>query len=389
MIFRRKKLIYTLLLLSINLLFAQNDSAKISFNGQITAWAVGQVESPYNIQFGGRFVPTLLGDFSITQKTNFDFEVSANINGSTDFTGFQYDTIMGQIKPYRVWGRFSGSNWEIRGGLQKINFGSAKMFRPLMWFDAMDVRDPLQLTDGVYGLLSKYFFHNNANIWLWGLIGNKNPKGYELYGSSQWKPEYGGRFQTPLGKGEIAVSTNFRKVLVPNLASSIPNNDYLLNESRIGLDGKWDVGIGLWFESSVTFTDKKNYTVPTVFNVQDMWNIGADYTFGIGNGLGMTVEYFRYHAGDEFLLKGMAVDVLGTMLTYPISLIDNLSGMFFYLPGQTKLMNYLSWSRTYDNFNIYGIAYWNPDNVNLVSAQSQSRNMFAGKGLQLMLSYNF
>ena len=361
----------------------QNDSTHLSFSGQVIAWGIGQFQAPVPTQFGGRFVPTMLGNFQLSPKSKLDFEASLNINGSLNYTGFHNDTILGQLKPYRVWLRYSGDNWEVRAGLQKINFGSAKMFRPLMWFDAMDVRDPLQLTDGVYGVLGKYFFQNNANLWLWGLIGNKNPKGYELWGSSVWKPEIGGRFEMPAGPGEIAVSTNHRK-LQYNVGLG---NEF--NETRSGLDGKWDLGIGLWFESSVTITDTQNNNFPLVFKVQDMWNLGADYTLPIGSGLGVTVEYFRYHAGDKFLVEGTTVNVVGAMLTYPLSMLDNLSGMLFYLPDQNKWMNYLSWGRTYDNFNIYAIGYWNPDNVQLVTAQTQSRNMFAGKGIQIMLNYNF
>lgn len=371
------------LLLNLLRLMAQNDSTKIMFNGQITTWGVSQLSSPLPIQLGTRFVPTLLGDFS-----EFDFEASLNINSSINFTGLQFDTIMGQFKPYRVWARYSGENWEVRAGLQKINFGTAKMFRPLMWFDAMDVRDPLQLTDGVYGVLGKYFFENNANLWAWGLLGNKNPKGYEMYGSSQWKPELGGRFQMPLGAGEIALSSNFRKINVPNLVSSIPNNDYLLDESRIGLDGKWDVGVGLWFETSVNITDKKNNLIPTVSKVQDMWNIGADYTFPIGNGVGVTVEYFRYHSGEQFLVNGNTLNLIGSMFTYPLSILDNLSAMVFYVPGPDLLFNYVSWSRTYDNWSWYAIGFWNPTTP-LAISQRQGTNIFAGKGVQLMVNYNF
>ena len=361
----------------------QNDSTHLSFNGQVTAWGIGQFQTPIPMQFGARFVPTLLGNFQLSAKSKLDFEASININGSLNYTGFHNDTILGQLKPYRIWLRYSGDNWEVRAGLQKINFGSAKLFRPLMWFDAMDVRDPLHLTDGVYGVLGKYFFQNNANLWLWGLIGNKNPKGYELWGSTEWKPEIGGRFEMPAGPGEIAVSTHNRR-LNYNIGSGKE-----FNETRIGLDGKWDVGIGLWFESSITITDAQNNPFLFPFKVQDMWNVGADYTVPLGNGLGVTIEYFRYHAGDKFLVEGNAVNVVGTMLTYPLSMLDNLSGMIFYLPDQNKWMNYLSWGRTYDNFTIYAIGYWNPDNVQLVTAQTQSRNMFAGKGIQVMVNYNF
>ncbi|MBV5343660.1 hypothetical protein JZU68_08690, partial [bacterium] len=118
----------------------------------------------------------------------------------------------------------------------------------------MDVRDPLQLTNGVYGVLGKYFFENNANLWLWGLIGNENRKGWELFGTEKWKPEVGGRIELPMPKGEMALTTHYRKVHAVNMLSSAWNDYRLLNENRIGLDGKWDVGVGLWFESSTTIT---------------------------------------------------------------------------------------------------------------------------------------
>jgi len=56
-----------------------------------------------------------------------------------------------------MWIRLSTKQFELRAGLQKINFGSATLLRPLMWFDKIDPRDPLQLTDGVYALLARYY----------------------------------------------------------------------------------------------------------------------------------------------------------------------------------------------------------------------------------------
>jgi len=373
-----------ILLLSYCFLEAQEDSTKITFNGQVTGWGVGQFENPFGIQLGGRFVPTLLGNIRLTPKARFDFEASLNINGSANFTGLHYDSVMGQFKPYRVWARYSLNKWELRFGLQKINFGSAKLFRPLMWFDEMDVRDPLQLTNGVYGGLARYYFSNNANIWLWTLLGNKKPKGYESIGTAQWQPEVGGRVQIPAGPGELALSTNFRNVDVHNVLLTAPEKT-LLSEKRIGLDGKWDLGIGLWFESSVTKLDANTYNLPIV---QDSWNLGADYTFGVGSGLGMTLEYFRYHSGDRFLVDGMAVNVIGSMFTYPVSVLDNVSAMVFYIPGNNLVFNYVNWTRTYDNWTLYAIGYWNPSTP-LTISQSQGKNLFTGKGLQLMVNYNF
>jgi hypothetical protein len=160
----------------------------------------------------------------------------------------------------------------------------------------------------------------------------------------------------------------------------------LLNESRIGLDGKWDLGIGLWFESSVTKLQPNVDKLPTV---QDAWNLGADYTFGVGNGLGATVEYFRYHSGDQFLVKGTTLTLVGTLFTYPVSILDNLSAMVFYIPGRNLVYNYLNWTRTYDNWTFYAIGYWNPVNFQLITSSSQGNNLFAGRGVQLMVNYNF
>jgi len=379
-----KLFIVVVILFSFSDLSAQNDSSKVSFNGQLTTWGVGQFQDPFGIQTGGRFVPTLLGNFNLTPTTKIDFEASLNINGTANFTGLRYDSVKGQLKPYRVWARYSTNKWEMRLGLQKINFGSAKLFRPLMWFDGVDVRDPLQLTDGVYGVLGRYYFPNNANVWLWSLIGNKKPKGYEAIGSAQWQPEIGGRIQIPAGPGELAVSTNFRNVDVHNFMINEPENT-LLSEKRIGLDGKWDLGIGLWFESSVTKLDANTYSLPTV---QDLWNLGADYTFGIGSGLGMTLEYFRYHTGNQFLINGTAINLIGSLFTYPVSILDNISAMVFYIPENNLVFNYVNWTRTYDNWTLYAIGYWNPSTP-LTLSQSQGKNLFTGKGIQLMVNYNF
>lgn len=219
------------------LCFSQSDVQKsLRFNGQVVGWATVQIDNPVFWQPGARFVPSLTWKQSITSNTTFDAEASLNIYGNADFRNFKTDTLNRQIKPYRVWLRYSNQNFELRAGLQKINFGQARMFRPLMWFDGMDVRDPLQLTDGVYGLLAKYFFENNANIWAWGLLANENRKGWELFGSEKWKPELGGRVELPLLNGEIALSTHHRKVKAINLLSSQLNNFQLLNESRFGLD---------------------------------------------------------------------------------------------------------------------------------------------------------
>ena len=363
---------------------APNDTAAIehavTFSGQVTAWEITHFSNPVLWQTGGRFVPALLGNFKTGENSKLDFEASIHINCNLNYTGCDLSDKQGEIQPYRMWLRYSSNQWEIRGGLQKINFGTAKMFRPLMWFDGMDVRDPLKLTNGVYGVLGKYFFKNNANIWIWSLVGNSKPKGWELFGSKKWMPELGGRAEIPVLNGEMALSTHIRAVEIPVVGKQ-------LHENRLGLDGKWDVGPGLWFESSIIRLEKNEYNLP---RYQDAWNVGADYTVNIGNGIGLTLEYFRYHAGNSFLVNGNSINLVGSMFTYPLNMLDNLTAMFFYTRNSSNLwFSYLSWNRTYDKFSIYLMAFWNPDVSLPINTTLQGKNLFSGKGLQLMASYNF
>jgi hypothetical protein len=114
-----------------------------------------------------------------------------------------------------------------------------------------------------------------------------------------------------------------------------------------------------------------------------------DYTLPVGSGIGVTLEYFRYHAGNEFFINGTTLAMMGSMFTYPLNITDNLSAMLFYNPEQNQLYNYVSWSRMLDSWSFYAIGYWNPVSVQMLNFQTNEPNLFSGKGIQLMVSYNF
>ena len=108
--------------------------------------------------------------------------------------------------------------------------------------DPRDPRDPLQITEGVYGVLVREYLPRNFTVWAWGLYGNEHLKGLELSPTHERTPEYGGRFQAPLSKGEIAFTTHYRRADLSKGFSSVDaGEDPLARENRYGLDGKWDV----------------------------------------------------------------------------------------------------------------------------------------------------
>jgi len=124
---KTKSILIGLLFCTGILLLSAEDKAGVAFNGQAVLWTTAQFENPFVIQPGGRFVPTLTGKFDFKKQSYVDFEGSWNINGSLTYEKGNLVDTTGQIKPYRIWGRYANDQFEIRAGLQKLKFGWAKL----------------------------------------------------------------------------------------------------------------------------------------------------------------------------------------------------------------------------------------------------------------------
>ena len=360
------------------------ETEKDTFNlsGQVSAWGGYNSGNPLPVITGGRYIPSVYYGIRPQADRLFDFEASANLYGSLAFHPFDASESHAAIKPYRLWMRYSTDQLEIRLGLQKINFGSASMLRPLMWFDQIDPRDPLHLTDGVWALLGRYYFLNNANIWLWGLYGNHDPRGWELIPSNKKIPEFGGRIQVPVPNGEMGLSYHFRKAdnsgmpLFTDFNNEIP-------EDRFGFDAKWDMKTGFWIEGSWT---RKRMDAGTLTN-QEILNAGIDYTFGLGNGLYMAYEHLILSYDQKpFDFRNRTSFSLLTA-TYPAGLFDNLSAIIYYNWTSHQVYNFATWQRQFDNIVFYLMAYWNPEGYGL-PAKTGPQNYFSGKGFRIMFVFN-
>ncbi|MDD2637102.1 MAG: hypothetical protein PHW82_16550, partial [Bacteroidales bacterium] len=148
--------------LSMSVVNAQVDTVKKSphkfeFDGQASAYTSYSPDNELDWFVGCRYLPELNYEYNFKNKSMLDFEVSANVYGSVLFHTFDSLKTDGDINPYRLWGRYSGKQYEIRVGLQKIDFGTAMMLRSLQWFDEIDPRDPLKFTTGVYAALGRYY----------------------------------------------------------------------------------------------------------------------------------------------------------------------------------------------------------------------------------------
>jgi hypothetical protein len=359
-------------------------SQNLDLKGQMSGWFMVNGSSSTRVQMGLRYIPSFSLKKSWKEKYSLDTEISVNAYGTAQASSLDEIQTTGEIKPYRMWIRFSTTQFEARLGLQKINFGSAMLLRPLMWFDRIDPNDPLQLTDGVYGFLLKYTFLNNANIWLWGLYGNNEPKGWETVPTQQESVEYGGRFQFLLLAGEMAFSYHHRRIDAGKSLLDQPLlNEHQVPENRFALDGKWDIGIGVWFEGALIHQDFRFFPLRYQRNI----NLGADYTFGLKNGLHIMGEYLIMEASESAFGSGETIKFSVLSLDYPLGLMDRIKGMAFHDWESGDWYRFITWQRMSDRWSFYLIGFWNPDRYQLYLNQ-QGKNLFAGKGIQIMVVFN-
>lgn len=352
----------------------------LEFGAQNAVWTNYQVGGSF--QAGGRSVPQLsIGDSFNNELV--DAEIALNIAGYQHVNPGKLPHGEFVAKPYRLWTRYSNQQLEIRLGLQKINFGSADLLRPLMWFDHLDPRDPLQQTDGVWAALGRYYFLNNANIWLWLIYPENKRRTWELLPSDQTFPEWGGRVQHPLGNGEVAMS--FHRRNVNQTAIKTPGDESVFAEHRFGIDGKWDWLLGCWFEATIT---QSAISVDSYRN-QRMLNIGTDYTFGLGNGLHVTVEQLFVSFAPEIFASTIENSTFSALsISYPKSLFDQLNLIIYYDWTSSQAYTFASWKHQFKHIDMHLLAWVNPE-VYRIPTQEQAGLNFGGKGIQLMIVYNF
>ena len=359
-------------------------SQQLEFQGQLSGWAAASRADSSSFQFGLRYIPTLSLTKLFARSITFDTEISVNTYAAAMGPSIGHLGTSGKFSPYRIWLRFSSPQFEARVGLQKISFGSATLLRPLMWFDGLDPNDPLQLTNGVYGLLLRYTCLNNANVWAWGLYGNDELKGWETTPTQKKIPEYGGRLQLPLFKGEIAFSYHHRRIdpsrsLLPQVAiepAPVP-------EDRLAVDGKWDVGAGLWVEGTLARQDFKLFPL----KYQKTVNFGLDYTFSVGNGLHILGEHLINQSSANALTGGSSSDFSALSVDYPLGITDRIRGMAFYAWETADWYRFLTWQRVTDRWGFYIIGFWNPESYRIYANQ-QGKSIFVGRGIEVMLVFN-
>jgi hypothetical protein len=278
-----------------------------------------------------------------------------------------------------------------------------------MWFDRLDPRDPLQLTEGVWGLLTRAYLPGNVTLWGWVLRGEEGLKGWELLPTLEGTAEAGARVQLPLGPGELGLTYHHRR-FDPEATGLFPNGlgSPSGNEDRFAVDGKWDLEVGVWLEAVFTRQDAD----VLARGWSRAWNIGLDYTFDVGNGLTILTEHlvkqnpsFR---GTQLAgtlsdtdpgvpatpSQGPIPEIRLTSFTanYPVGVLDRVSAAVYRDWEGSGWFRLLEWRRTYDRWRIHLLGFWNPGEGSIFPS-SDSDNVtrtgsLGGRGAQVIVVFN-
>lgn len=246
------------------------------------------------------------GSFQISGSISAWFEKRVDIIEDSE-------NFIDNASAYRNWLRLTNQATELRIGLQRINFGTAQILRPLKWFDNLSYQDIFERSEGVNAMLFKQFFGNSSSVWLWSVLPEDVISDEFSIKDIEQRLEYGGRIQYPFPYIQPGLSWNY-KTLYANGSDSG-------REYRFGLDTRFDHFIGMWTETAVFRTD--------LLDSEDAWmasnTLGMDYTVSIGNGLYLMSETNMNHmgyAGWEAMEPQTVTSALA--MTYPLGILDSV-----------------------------------------------------------------
>ncbi len=328
-----------------------------------------------------RYVPEALVTWKARPGLSFDADAAGELQAETRWprdAPVETDT---DASFYRLWASVAGSATEVRAGLQQVDFGSATLLRPLMWFDTLDPRDPLKATAGVWGVRWRQSLPYGAGLWAWGLLGNDERRGWDLLPSSGDEPEAGARLQVPVPRGEVAGAYHHRtaEFALPGTPGAPPMSQEIA-EDRFGFDARWDVGIGAWLEGS--WTDLRD--TPLSGGWQSALCAGGDYTFGVLDGLTVALEHMRLDASDDPLARGTGRDLTAFSVFLRLGVLDTVRGFGFKDWETGADSQVIEVRRTWDHWSVHLLGFRGGD---ALGAFGPDGAFPAGNGGQLMLVY--
>jgi hypothetical protein len=285
------------------------------------------------------WMPELALDLQLANFLWLNADLSMDNQVSASFAGHASEQDI-SIDMYRGWLSLSTSLTSLRGGLQHIQIGPARVLRPLQWFDRLRPNDLFAFSKGVRGILLTHHFPN-PNLRFWAIKPEGDLPANMLLPSADKSIEFGGRLELRTPLGESGFSFHHRDLGEMALAKS---------ESRLGFDHRVDGVIGAWLETSASLIGEPDPMIPSATVSA---TLGCDYTVGIGQGIYLLMEHNLLSntcsSIPKLRYRGVNSAVMGT---YPTGLLDTviLLGTWDWENGRGS--GSLAWRRMYDYLSL-------------------------------------
>jgi hypothetical protein len=253
-------------------------------------------DSEINVHLG------LDGNFLKKEEWSLDYEIetdASQVDGPSVQSNLRSET---DIDLHRTWLRLSNDFFQLRGGRQEILFGDGVIFQPLGLFDTRDISGVVPESYGVDSIRATWFLSDVSLLETW-LVPVK-------IGSALI---FGIRAELLLGEFETGVVFQYHpKSDLENFTS------YEREMIQMGYHIKGEHEVGFWNESRLDI--EMEPSTPVQFDTV----VGIDYTFEIGKGLHILMEYFLSTQQREFStsdLKGQKTyHQIGFSMDQPIDI---------------------------------------------------------------------
>ena len=115
---------------------------------------------------------------------------------------------------------------------------------------------------------------------------------------------------------------------------------------------------------------------------------GIDYTFSIGNGVGINIEHMFFSYNSEIRILKNLYNVISCMVTYPLSFFNRLSLLTLYSYETKNLLALLNYKYDFSKFSLYVIPFYSLESENKFSAQNLIQ-LIKGPGLMMIFQFNY
>ncbi len=181
----------------------------------------------------------------------------------------------------------------------------------------------------------------------------------------------------------MGLAANLRPSKPVFVVNDQPPGELCFLNYRFGLDGKWDLGPGMWYELSMSGTTNYHGAMSHLA----LLTLGADYTFGWGNGLNVMVEHMLIAAGSRLRSLPDKAALTAISTSYATDFFNQFRIIGYFVWKNEQPYTFLQYECALSKGKLQLMVWANPENP--VLPGREDLKLFGGKGAQILYLVHF